>query len=522
MESESESTFRPVIWLMAGRVLGQAAAFLIPVVLVRTFDPAAFGSYKRLFLLYGTLYGIAQLGFAESLYYFLPKAPRDAGKMAANAMAGLACAGLACLGALVLLRTPIARGLGDAQLAGLVPWVGLFLAPMLISAVLEIAMVSRKSAGAAALAYMTTDLLRAAFLVLPALLFFSLKALLAGAIAFALVRLVATLAYLWRDLGGLRLDGALLKGQLAYALPFALAVTIDVVQANLHQYVVSSRTDAATFAIYSVALLQVPLVDQTATTTSSVAMVQMGEALHQGRTEAVRRIWHDTVAKLGLLFFPLVALLIAAGREIILALFTARYSAAIPLFQLAAIGIAFYVLQTDTVLRVLAETRFLFGLNVLRLALVAALIVPLLSRFGLMGAVGATLISTAIARGVAMWRIQRLQGLSLAELLPWKRLALAAAASAGAGVIAGMAELELARLAALPALVRLAAISLVFTVAYAASARLLGLLPPLGPREWLTWIRGGSKEQHLSKAQQLKAAEIAAVEETACAASQEP
>ena len=62
-----ESTFRPVLWLMSGRAFGQAAAFLIPVVLVRLFDAELFGSYKRLFLLYATLYGIAQLGLSESL-----------------------------------------------------------------------------------------------------------------------------------------------------------------------------------------------------------------------------------------------------------------------------------------------------------------------------------------------------------------------------------------------------------------------------------------------------------------------
>jgi len=500
-----KSALRPVAWLMVGRALGQAVAFVIPVVLVRTFDPALFGSYKRLFLLYGTLYGIAQLGLAESLYFFVPRDPVNAGKLAANAMLGLAAAGLVCIALLTGARTAVATGLGDAGLASLVPWVGLFLAPMLVSSVLEIAMVSRKSHAQAALAYMGSDLLRAGFLVLPALLFFSLRALLAGAIAFALARLAATLWWLGKQLGELRFDRALLRVQLGYALPFALAVTVDMVQANFHQYVVSSRSDAAAFAVYSVALLQVPLVDQTATTTSSVAMVQMGEAMHHGRPEAVPAIWHDIVYKLAALFFPLVALLVVAAREMLALLFTDRYAASVPLFQIASLGILLFALQTDSVLRVLAQTRFFLALNLLRLAVVAALIFPLIARFQLMGAVAATLLAALVARALALLRIAQLLHLRPGALLPWRRLSMAAGASAIAGLCA-----EGARAAVRwPALPRLIFTSAVFVLVYAALARALGMLPPLGPSGWLNWIRGSPDGAR------------ALAKETPCAASPE-
>src|SRR5258708_13165210 len=106
-----EPTFRPVFWLMSGRALGQLAAFFVPIVLARVFDAAEFGTYKRLFLLYGTLYGIAQLGLAESLYYFLPQFPRSAGRLALNAMLGLLFCGLLCFAFLFPVRIPLAPSL---------------------------------------------------------------------------------------------------------------------------------------------------------------------------------------------------------------------------------------------------------------------------------------------------------------------------------------------------------------------------------------------------------------------------
>ena len=67
---------KPALLLVVGRTIGFAASFIIPVLLVRTFNQAEFGTYKQLFLIYGTLYGLAQLGMAESLYYFVPKRPQ--------------------------------------------------------------------------------------------------------------------------------------------------------------------------------------------------------------------------------------------------------------------------------------------------------------------------------------------------------------------------------------------------------------------------------------------------------------
>ena len=49
----------PALWLVAGRGAGFAATFVVPLVLVRLLDQPTFGSYKLLFLIYATLFGLA-------------------------------------------------------------------------------------------------------------------------------------------------------------------------------------------------------------------------------------------------------------------------------------------------------------------------------------------------------------------------------------------------------------------------------------------------------------------------------
>ncbi len=132
-----KATRRPVLLLMAGRTLGSAVSFLVPLVLVRVFDQAEFGTYKLLFLVYVTLYGIAQFGMAESLFYFVPSGRLEAGRTVLNSVLALSGAGAVGLGLLWALRARLSVWLGNPETAGDLPLIGAFLLLMLASSVLE-------------------------------------------------------------------------------------------------------------------------------------------------------------------------------------------------------------------------------------------------------------------------------------------------------------------------------------------------------------------------------------------------
>jgi O-antigen/teichoic acid export membrane protein len=414
---------KPAFLLVVGRTIGFAASFIIPVLLVRTFNQAEFGTYKQLFLIYGTLYGLAQFGMAESLYYFVPRKPHEAGPYIANTLLTLALAGMSCLALLWLAEARVALWLSNPQLAEHVVLLGAFLVLMLLSAVFEIVMVARKQHLTAAWTYGASDVTRTILLVIPAFVHGGLRGVLWGGVAFAALRVVAMLRWLAKEFGrDLRPSRRLWKYQLAYALPFALAVGIEVLQANLHQYVVASKFDAATFAIYAVGCLQIPLVDLITTSTANVMMVKMAEDSLQDHKEMALALWHHTMARLALLIFPLAVVLVLLSRDVIITLFTATYVASVPIFMAWTLTIVPAVFCVDAVLRAHAQTRFLFAMNMLRLALVVALISWCLSTFGLVGAVLVTLVATAIVRVLSIVRIARVLETSMARVLPWGTL----------------------------------------------------------------------------------------------------
>jgi O-antigen/teichoic acid export membrane protein len=115
-------------------------------------------------------------------------------------------------------------------------------------------------------------------------------------------------------------------------------------------------------------------------------------------------------------------MLLVAAHGLIVGLFTPTYAASVPIFMVWALSILPSVFAVDAVLRVYAQTRFLLLMNLLRLALVAALIGWCLSVFGLAGAVLVTLLTTALVKGLGVVRIARLLNIPLREALPWARL----------------------------------------------------------------------------------------------------
>jgi O-antigen/teichoic acid export membrane protein len=409
---------------MGGRIVGFAATFFVPIVLVRIFAPEVFGTYKQLFLIYTTLFALAQIGMAESLFYFLPRDRERSGRYFVNSVALLSLSGLVALGALWLGAPAISSWMGNPELARHLPLLGAYLFLMLASAGLEITLMCGQRYGAAAATYAISDVLRATLLILPAVFTRDLRWLLLGAVAFGAVRVVAEVVTAWRRFGPrIAPDRSLLRRQLGYSMPFQLAVIVEVAQANLHQYAVAYWFDPVTFAIYAVGCLQIPLVELAASSAGNVLMVRMGDALRAGDKAAARRIWTSTTRQLALLLVPMVVVLVLVARDLIPVLFTDAYRAAVPIFVVWTLAVLFGVLQTDSALRVFAAVRTILVLNLVRLAVVGGLIYVAVTLFGLVGAVGVTVLALLLSKALALVRLRRLLGASWRDVLPWRDLA---------------------------------------------------------------------------------------------------
>lgn len=496
-EPAPNSSFKPTLFLISGRMLAFVVTFFIPIILSRVFTTAAFGEYKQVFLVYATFYGLAQVGMAESLYYFLPHDRERAARYVFNSMLVLGVSGLCCLGVLAGGAQLVSRWVGIANFSRHAVMLWLYLLMTLVSTALEITMINRSQYRRAAVVYAASDILRAVFLVLPAVLFHSVDALLRGIVIFAALRLAGALFYMWREFGSqMRFDLGLLRSQFGYAMPFQLAGIVDIAQTYFHQYAVSATFPVAVFAVYSVGCLQLPFVDFVANPACNVMMVRMGEQLRAGRDRAVLLLWRDTTRKLALIFTPLFVLLLISARQIIQFLFPPAYRAATPIFMLWSAIVILAIFQTDGLMRVYAQTGFLVLLNTIRLAVIVTLVWWCMRTFGLSGAVLVTLIATATAKLLAMWRGSRLMHVSFQKIVPWGNLLVIGVVAAAATLPALLIR---ARLAppdaiihghfALRPLAAMMAMGAAYSVSYGAMLFGFGLLEEHEKLALTAWVR---------------------------------
>ena len=476
---------RPTVALISGRMIGAVATFAIPAVLARVFTPDDFGTYRQLFLIFTTAYVLGQFGLSECLYYFVPRGQASGGQFVANSTMALAVSG-AVITLVLLVATPaIATWFDNPALASHMPLLAIFTGLFLFTAGLEVVMITRRRYVLAGTTYAMSDALRAAALVGPGILIGSVQAVMIGAVVFAGLRALYLLGFIRREFGaGLRPNRARWAEQVAYTLPFGAAVTIEVLQLYYHQYAVAAWFDPATFAIYSVACLQIPVVELIGTSSINVMMVAMSE--REGDRRSRLALWHATIARLTMLFLPLVVLLFLVADDLIILMFTDAYAAAVPIFRVSLLFILLFAIPVDGALRVFARTRFILGMNLFRLAFIAATIGGFISVFGLMGAMLTPIVATALVKAAALWRIRGLLQVDALDLLPWRALAGNAAAVAVAAVPAWLVNTEFD----LPRLASLIAVSATFGTVCLAMLALARLVPAAAP-----WLRSVPQER---------------------------
>ncbi len=416
--------------LIGGRVVSAVLTFALPLVLARMLTPEIFGTYKQFFLIASTVQLTGQLGLTQSLYYFLPRGGDRRGAYLGQTISSLAILGF-LFGAILWLSMPlVGRWVGDGALVGVRTPLSLFVAFMLSAAPLEGALMSEGRVGGAALAYVLTDGVRAASLVIGAH-YWGASGLFWAAAATSAARVAAVLILgLVRVLPFDRPRVDLFREQLAYALPFAGASYLYVAQRYFSQYAVSASFNAATFALFAVASFHLPVVDIIFGPMSEVMMVRIGNAEHKHDKRAVRASWNDTVLKLASILFPATACAWLFGPTVLPILFTHKYDASVPLFMLATFEIPLWILPLDALLRSAGQTRFLFLFNCARLVVTSALVVGGLKLFGLQGAIAGGIASEALARFGMLFRASKFLQAPMARVCDWSPLVRTAAAAA--------------------------------------------------------------------------------------------
>jgi O-antigen/teichoic acid export membrane protein len=389
--------------LVIARAFSAGITVAIPVALGRLLPPGDYGTFRQVFLVSTTAYFLFLLGIPQSLYYFLPRAGRAEQRLFLGQTLCLLLGVALVAGAGLGLATPLLRLLGGDGLVTLRLPLALHFAGLLGGMALEPGLTSRGRAGSAAIAYVLSDTARTAGYLIPPLLGLGLTAVVWGGAVFALGRTAAAWAVLIAPERGPLFSRRLAREQLRYALPYGGAMATAIPQQQFHLFAVSASVPPASFAIYSVGCLNLPVVDLLYTPTSELLMVRIGELEREGRPpdEAIP-LFRDAVAKLAYALVPVAAGLAAIAGPVLRLLYGEWYGASAPIFRVSLLAVPLACLPVEGVLRARARTGALAAAYGLKLCFTAPLVLGLLHLVGPLGAIAGHVLAEAASKGMLL------------------------------------------------------------------------------------------------------------------------
>ncbi|HXU38604.1 MAG TPA: lipopolysaccharide biosynthesis protein [Blastocatellia bacterium] len=501
----SNNLTKRAAWLASARILAFAMTIPLPLVLVRTLNQSDFGLYKQVFQIMMTVLALSGLSVNMSVLYFLPRNPDKKPQIALNVLAFYGV-----VGSLVALFFAIFPGSvtlifkGDGLVPHM-PLLGIAILLWLLSTVLEVVAVADNDIRSASLFIVVIQLTKSALMMLAAVLFGSVHAVVVAAVLQGVLQCAIMFSYLHKRFGRFwtAFDWPLFKAQLANALPFGIGGLAYATQGDLHNYFVSHYFDPDQFAIYAVGCFQLPLLGMLLDSVISVLLPEVARREAAADYQGIIQLWAAAIRKLSLFFIPVYTLLFVVRHEFITVLFTHNYAAAAPIFAINLLNILLYICVPTSILRSFDELKFLrLKLSLAMIPLGAVALYVGIHAAGLVGAITAVVIVQTLDLAILVFAIARKLKMTPRDLRRFAPvLRTLAAASIGAAATYGVRLV----VTGWSAFIALAVCSTVFVTVCLTAAFFTGALNASEKLEMrgtlLRFYRVGSKRLGLSTAE---------------------
>jgi len=265
----------------------------------------------------------------------------------------------ACL-VLVFWPDLIARIFRDPTIPSYASLVGVVILFWLFSAFLEIIPIANQELRLATVFIVLGQLTRTILLLAAAIVFDSVEALIYAGLIHGIIQSMVLLWYVSSRFPGFwrAFDWSLTVKQIAYALPFGIAGLLYTIQTDLHNYFVSNRFSAATFAIYSIGVAQLPLVGILRDSVSSVILPRISYLQEQNQPREIVVLLANAIRKLAAVYLPIYVVLLVTGREFLTFMFTSAYARSWPIFAINLTLLPISLIEVDAVVRAYERHRF--------------------------------------------------------------------------------------------------------------------------------------------------------------------
>lgn len=420
--------------LTLSRLANYGLMLISPVILVRLLTVAQFGRYREFLLYVSLLQSLAIFSINDSLLYCIPAHPSCRWRTVRQTAALIACSSLITVVAVAALdRASGGRIIGTLLLpiclytflgSNLDFWDFYFLAtdrPGRIFVYTSLRLASR-----VAVVLATAALTQDVQTIIWALIALEALRVIGTAIVMVVIDRGAAeppLPEPWRE-------------QLRFCVPSGAASVLSTLNRNLGGIFITKALGAVALAQYTVAKYGEPVVVTLRNSVSSVVLPEMVRRDRSSRENALA-LWKRSTVINTILLFPIVVLVERFAGPLVDTVFGPNYAPAALVLRIYMLFVVRECFDFAPALRAINVTGPLVASNVVSIAACALLLVILVPRGGVPGAMAAVIVAAfvdALWLGLATMRSYRVRA---GELVPWASTArVAGAALLAAAVLA--------------------------------------------------------------------------------------
>jgi O-antigen/teichoic acid export membrane protein len=391
---------------------------VLPVILVRTVNPEAFGDYRLVWLIAVTALAVFPMAMPLSLFHFLPQAEaRNRPALVGNTWFFVIVNGALAAGLMYATWAWMPESIGNLRrYSGMVP---AFLALWVIASLIDVLPTADGNARWQAVAVVSLAILRTLALGLTAAVTGDVTLILLAMCAFALIKALLVPAYslISASSPGLALNGALLAHQVRYAFPFAIGNAIFLLRAYSDQWIVAAYFPPEVFALISIAAIVLSASSLIRQPLNNATLPRLSSLIGQGDLPGARDLLTKTYMALGLVLLPALGLLFVTAHELVEIVYTPAYAGAAPLMQLYLIGQMTGVFAAGHLLVILKAGRLSSTISAVSFVVSVTCSLAGVYWFGLKGAVAGSLVSLVLGEVWSLIAVTRRLGTTVTNVI---------------------------------------------------------------------------------------------------------
>ena len=205
-----------------------------------------------------------------------------------------------------------------------------------------------------------------------------------------------------------------------YVLPLIVTGSIVTLNVYIDKLMVASLLQPDKFAEYQVGAFVIPFMGIITASVITVLIPQFSALFADGNIKDLIALLRDAVKRISVLLIPILMYCVLFGRELIVLLYSERYATSGEVFQLYTVNFFLTVVTLTAVLNSVGQQKRMIYNSVINILSNIIFNFLLIKQFGVLGAVGATLISTYLGYVYPIYLMKKHLKAGFLEYFPFK------------------------------------------------------------------------------------------------------